>query len=606
MKKLLYALFVAVAIVSCTNEDSYTGTGDAVTFLAGDVSMVDGMSSWSGGERVAIFTEYDNGFIDPATCYEVASDGSMSAVSGFKTLYDYGEEHKYYAFYPYEEGLSLTDYLTRPTTLVQNGSIDGTYATSAETAAYKVTFHFVNIYSKVIFNFVYGEEYTSMPEFTASLQTSSGSAIDLELYDNDSDGVSSEAVIMAPSYSIEEMQVVMSLASGPEYTFELNNSTYISEFKEGRTYTYDYVYLGTGPVRSILVFERDMVYSDNITKDDGAGAIESLLSQFRRCLAQKDAAGNMMITYLDNNNTEIFPDGSEANIDGSDGDVMVYFPEFWYKYESLTYDFRYYISETEVSGYTHVPASLVGAYKAYVDNNGNLTSVSGIYPDVYTSYDEFEEAAALRGDGYQIIDYNQHCVIAMMLYAKYEDRDIQAYLGVGGALYDEHHGTGSSNSLGNADTAEEGYDDDEAAYYVSGLGIEGVYGGYHEWVSGVVINGDTWTITNVDGSTRSLTASSNEGYITVVAAESGPYFDMVPTETSLYGSTSTYYTDYFVGSSGSSNMRMLRSWSSDSALGGVSCAYARYSSTETGITIGSRLAYRGAITELSKDSYLDL
>lgn len=67
-----------------------------------------------------------------------------------------------------------------------------------------------------------------------------------------------------------------------------------------------------------------------------------------------------------------------------------------------------------------------------------------------------------------MIDFQQHCVIAMMLYAKYKTRNLQGVLGPGGAGSSPATTTGSSNATGGADTKN------ESSKYVCGLGLEGV------------------------------------------------------------------------------------------------------------------------------------
>ncbi|MFR9504345.1 MAG: hypothetical protein SNH73_07875, partial [Rikenellaceae bacterium] len=278
---------------------------------------------------------------------------------------------------------------------------------------------------------------------------------------------------------------------------------------------------------------------------------------------------------------------SAAALDGTEGDVMVYFPEYWYKYKNVDDDyFRYYFSESAKDGYIHVEASLVGAYKAYNEND-MVYSRSGVLPTKSVSQAAFKSYAAARGTGYQIIDYDQHCTIAMMLYAKYLDRNTQAVLGYGSASVSTN--TGLTNSLGNSDGE---------STWVNGLGIEGVYGGVSEWIEGVEVNSYVWSITNpTENTTRTVTAGSSSGYITALAMESGEYFDMVPTAASG-GSVTTYYADYYYYSSSSGRV-VFRGYINASANGGVSIANALYDSSSTYTSIGSRLAFRGTITEAS-------
>lgn len=268
---------------------------------------------------------------------------------------------------------------------------------------------------------------------------------------------------------------------------------------------------------------------------------------------------------------------------------MVNFPEFYYKWEKVDDNkFRYKFSERNADGaFKHVPRSLVGAYKGYVTGN-KLYSRSGVPPSASRSFNNFDGCASARGQGYQLIDFQQHCVIAFMLYAKYGTRNLQAVLGIGGATYKSATTTGSSNATGNADTQN------ETSKYVCGLGLEGVFGGIFEWVKGVSVNKTVWTITNPDGSSRQVNAEEDNGWITNVAAENGPYFDMVPTN--VGGSDSTHYSDYYYRPSQYSQV-LARSDISSDTEGGVACLTAENEASGSNTTYGSRLAFRGTIKE---------
>ncbi len=357
--------------------------------------------------------------------------------------------------------------------------------------------------------------------------------------------------------------------------------------------------LGASPAYSYLEFKRGEIDTNNLTKVDDAGVIESLLSQFRRCL-MTSTDGIATICYLDDSNSTLYADGSAATLTGAEGDVMVYFPEYWYMYESVDDNtFRYYFSQCALDGYVRVEASLVGAYKAYCDGT-YLYSRSGVTPKVSASQTGFKGYAAARGadSGYQIIDYEQHCTIAMMLYAKYLDRNLQSVLGAGGSLYS--YTTGLTNSLGNVDGS---------ATWINGLGLEGVYGVMYEWVDGVSVSNNVWTIFNpTDGTTRTVQAGNANGNITAMAIEgystiSGEvgysdsatqYFDMVPTAASEY--TTNCYADKYWQKSGGDYV-LTRSGNGSESWCGVACANVDNSATTSYDFMGSRLAFRGTITQ---------
>ena len=307
--------------------------------------------------------------------------------------------------------------------------------------------------------------------------------------------------------------------------------------------------------------------------------------------------GEVFVCRLKEDNSNLYLDGSQANLTGPEGDVMVVFLEFWYKWYKVDDNrFLYHFADHDIDGtYIHVPESLVGAYKGYVSLN-KLYSWSGVTPTTLKSFNDFEGYAKARGNGFQMIDFQQHCVIAMMLYAKYKTRNLQGVLGPGGATCDPATTTGSSNACG-ADT------ENEYSKYVCGLGLEGVFGGICEFVEGVEINNRVWKITDPDGSTRNVNAGTVSGWIKNVAAENGPFFDMVPTN--VGGNDSTHYSDYYSRTSENS-LVLARSYSNSNEYGGVAYSGAGKYASSQDLAYGSRLAFRGTISEVSPKQFKKL
>ena len=342
-------------------------------------------------------------------------------------------------------------------------------------------------------------------------------------------------------------------------------------------------------VDASIVFDKSISDPSNITGEINSGVLATILSKFRRCLCKKTADGQVTIAYLKDTDSNYYEDGTAAQLNGNEGDVMVDFPEFYYKHEKIDANkFRYRFAEYNVDGtFKHVPRSLVGAYKAY-QTGSKLYSRSGVTPTTSTTYTNFASYAAARGAGYQLIDFQQHCVIAFMLYAKYGNRNLQAVLGVGGATYNPATTTGTTNQKGNRDTVN------ETSGYVNGLGIEGVFGGQYEWTQGVSIQDRVWTITDPDGTVRKVNAHTSDGWITSEAAEAGPFFDMVPT--AVGGSETTHYSDHYWQTSGGP-FCLLRSSYSSYTNGGVAYSDAADAASNSAASIGSRLAFRGVVRE---------
>lgn len=354
------------------------------------------------------------------------------------------------------------------------------------------------------------------------------------------------------------------------------------------------------PTDNFIVFDKSVSDPANITISEDSDFLNRLItSGFYRVLCKSAmGGGEVFVCRLKEDNSNLYLDGSQANLTGPEGDVMVVFLEFWYKWYKVDDNrFLYHFADHDIDGtYIHVPESLVGAYKGYVSLN-RLYSWSDVTPTTDVSLSDFRSYAKARGTGYQVIDFQQHCVIAMMLYAKYKTRNTQAVLGTGGAISDPATTTGSSNEIGNVDTKNEN------SKYVSGLGLEGVFGGIFEWVDGVEINNRVWKITDPDGSTRNVNAATSDGWITNIAAENGPFFDMVPTN--VGGSETTHYSDHYDQSS-DVNLVLARSAYDSYSYDGVAFVDAFYDASSMYPYYGSRLAFRGTISEVSPEQFKKL
>lgn len=331
----------------------------------------------------------------------------------------------------------------------------------------------------------------------------------------------------------------------------------------------------------------------NVWEESQDSVISQILSEMGCVLFKRtgDKAGTFI--RLDENTRLKYFDGSVAKTDGTEGDVMVYLPEYYYHYENLGgAKFAYRFSRVNLGeDWIHVPASLIGAYKGYVSSK-KLYSRSGVTPKGDISFNNATTYSEARGTGYQIIDYYQHCQIAMLFYAKYRNRHSQAVLGIGGAEYNTK--TGGTDALGNRDTEK------ASSGWVNFRGIEGVFGGLEEYVKGVIINNNVWSITNLDNSVRTVKAYSSRGYISHIQAEKGPFFDVIPTSIQSQEQLGENYCAYYY-TMGSEEIILSRSGAhAVEGNGSVAYTYANDTTTSISYTKGSRLAFRGELTE-SKD-----
>lgn len=328
----------------------------------------------------------------------------------------------------------------------------------------------------------------------------------------------------------------------------------------------------------------------------------------RRCLVKKTDTG-VAICYLDENNSELFHDGvTPALLDGSMGQWMTDIPSYRYSHKGGEYDLS---NINNISNLVHgitlihddsddniaewgnaglFRRCLVGVTEA-VNIDGKLWSKKGGQSTGNLTSVVFHNYATALGSGFDIIDYETHCKIAHLFYAKYSNRNPQemSQFGYGEDSYTRTIGT--TSSLGN--------NDGKTSTQISFLGIEDFYGGKYEWMSGIHSEGSIYYI--YDGfepdavptasyRTVDVGGSARSGYISKVYW--GKYGDMIPTEVSA--SSTTHYCDW--GGVAYSGWRVaLRSDGSADASGDVACFGANGVSGYFAAYIGSRIQYRGSI-----------
>ena len=88
--------------------------------------------------------------------------------------------------------------------------------------------------------------------------------------------------------------------------------------------------LAPGEADFIITLAKGVSDPSKIVSIDGDG-MEDFLKRFRRCLMKSTRDHHANICYLNDSDSNYYGDGSKADLTGSEGDVMVYFPEFWYK-----------------------------------------------------------------------------------------------------------------------------------------------------------------------------------------------------------------------------------------------------------------------------------
>lgn len=291
--------------------------------------------------------------------------------------------------------------------------------------------------------------------------------------------------------------------------------------------------------------------------------------------------------------TQLPDDGSGTPSSTLGTDVWMKLPYFYYKVEkesthvwNITFMYRPY-AQGELEGWAIWDGKdMIGVYKAVV-SAPNLYSINGYSPSVDISQLTFKTYASNRGTGFSTVKWKHHCIMAWLFYAWYSNTNCQAICGSGTSDYPKT--TGATNSLGMTDTTTENGNSMSINFW----GLENWWGDIYETIDNISVDGATWTITEDDGSTRTVVTTTTSGYISRInnmKDEVAEWLDLVPVLNE--GSATTGLCDYHYYNS-NSDLVVYRSYSAASDRGGVAYVRAADSASGSYSAIGSRLAYRG-------------
>ncbi len=357
--------------------------------------------------------------------------------------------------------------------------------------------------------------------------------------------------------------------------------------------------------------------------------IESLRSKFKRCIAKPYGDDAALISYLNETNSNNWPDGTDAtNFSPSRKEnVMVHFPKYYHKtIERSPGIWRTYISEQQIdSDYIEEPEILLGVFEAI--KREDFDWLCSDFPAVSTASQTmatFVTQAKANGPLWGIGDYRSHATIARIFCAYYKTTNIStsnpSIPCSGGTKRYNYGKTGGTVALGNRD-GRAAVRDDAGYYSTSFLGIEDCYYSKWEFVQGINILKGKYVVYDgglfPDKDVAELEAAGATN-IRVVGYEPNPaataaysgwtkaiaqgkYGDVVPTAHG--GSETTYYSDYsWFNPTG--NRIFLRSGDSDyGSPCGVFLANANYASSHSWSPLGARLAFYGKIVVVDSDTF---
>lgn len=269
-----------------------------------------------------------------------------------------------------------------------------------------------------------------------------------------------------------------------------------------------------------------------ISGDINGDIIRNIRENTHRVLGKKSDENTMSYIELSDTNSNYYFDGTEANLNGEDGDVFVKLPTFYYKgvnkdennieihisYQKLDSDFIKWDGN-----------KLIGAYelskkddKYYSCSNEPIALINSL-----TSLN--------RGQGYKLLDWQTHNVIGMLFIAYYGDVNSQNINGWG--VNNFLHKNGLTNELGMIDSdvisGNEGF--------VNFWGLENWWGRYYEFISDF----SDYSVTDENkGTRRNLKRLQSELNAIPLKLYFGQYVDLIPLNNTYSTENENGYCDY--------------------------------------------------------------
>lgn len=363
------------------------------------------------------------------------------------------------------------------------------------------------------------------------------------------------------------------------------------------TYAEKIMGIQTGPEYWRTTILLDQTITDPatmITKVYDDGGIGLIRANSHRYVC-KLVDGVMQAKQLQDGNGTLYLDGTTADLTGAEGDVFMKLPEFYYRARSEETD-KWYIDFVyggqPDDSYKHWDGKdFIGVYEAYVTGN-NVYSRSGVASTGGVSQANFKTYARNRGEGYTLVKWKHHCIMAFLFYAEYMNTNSQAICGAGTNSYTKTNG--QTDLLGMEDTRAKLNGDTQSINY---FGLENWWGNKYEWVDNATTDGErdnsTITIIEDDGEERYLSSlPTADGF--VVKCTITEYLDIVATTKG--GTATTSYCDHFATGAGEGR-GVNRSGVDLNPNGGII-----YIGTTALVSAGigqltSRLAYRGEYEE---------
>jgi hypothetical protein len=222
--------------------------------------------------------------------------------------------------------------------------------------------------------------------------------------------------------------------------------------------------------------------------------IKTLWGGMRRCLLLDDGTVNY---YLDPNDSTLKEDGSPAVLNGTDGQVMVEIPKFWYKKEIDGDDVVFKISDKEEADLELHPAfyrdrngdgiaeevdyRYMSAFMGVGSGETTTTSLPNKLPAGNVNIGTARTYCENRGTGWGLADYNLIYAIQILYITEFGHPDSQTMIGRG-------YVDGNSSSTSTGSTLQYGnntFGETTGKQQISYRGIEDLWGNTFYWLDGI-------------------------------------------------------------------------------------------------------------------------
>ena len=362
---------------------------------------------------------------------------------------------------------------------------------------------------------------------------------------------------------------------------------------------------------ALVSVSRYVDFPNNTTFITGSPSSLAAYTGINRCNVADD--GTINAYYGDAGYTE----------DGSNGQVMVKIPKFYYKVIPDTdggldngniRKCTWKISDSSLGGYTLHPAFydangneidyfLYGAFDAvgqrdsaygtsYNTSTDKLSSVAGssMLPVNNLSRSRARIMATNRGTGWYSAGVKQTMAVQMLMAVEY---GFNSQIGIGQGAVSASAATYAGQTTGNVTSGTQ----DNKTTPVNWRGIENFWGNINDWIDGLNLsnrvpyfcNSYTFVDDTATGYTQISFSLPSSNYITALGYDSNNPWVMLPSESSSTSNPTGQIGDYVASYSGWCITRLGGSWSDDSNAGALywNCA----SSSVAGPNVGARVMF---------------